>query len=62
MGSWDTEGQKRSQMWWYMPVISAALKRVRHKDHKFEASLAYIVRPYLKKRGKRVTILYIFEF
>jgi hypothetical protein len=34
--------------WWYTPVIPA-LGRCRQEDHKFEASLAYIMTPCLKK-------------
>jgi hypothetical protein len=39
-----------------MPIIP--LRRLRQEDHKFEASLSYIVRPYLnqtktKQRRKR---------
>jgi hypothetical protein len=34
-----------------VPVIPA-LGRLIQKDHKFEASLGYRVRPYLKKRKK----------
>jgi hypothetical protein len=33
-----------------MPVIPA-LRRVRQEDHKFQASLHYILRPYLKKKN-----------
>jgi hypothetical protein len=29
--------------------VIPALKRQRQEDHKFEPSLSYIVRPYLKK-------------
>jgi hypothetical protein len=34
-------------MWWYMPVIPT-LGRLRHKDSKLEASLAYIAKLCLK--------------
>jgi hypothetical protein len=37
-----------NQEWWYMPVIST-LGRKRQEDHKFKASLGYVVEPCLKK-------------
>jgi hypothetical protein len=36
---------KRSWAWWLRPVIPA-FGRLRLEDHKFKASLGYIVRPY----------------
>jgi hypothetical protein len=44
-----------------MPVV-LALRRQRHEDHKFMATLGYIARPFLKKKlekkdgemGKRI--------
>jgi hypothetical protein len=40
-----------SQAWWHTPLIPA-LRRLKQKDHKFEASLGYIARPSLKKKKK----------
>jgi hypothetical protein len=34
--------------------ITAALRKVRQKDLEFKASLGYIVRPYLKKKKKKI--------
>jgi hypothetical protein len=39
-----------------MPVIPA-LWRLRQEDHKFEASLDYILKAYLKKTNKKETKL-----
>jgi hypothetical protein len=38
--------------WQHTPVISG-LGRLRHKDHKFKASLGYITKPCLTKKKKR---------
>jgi hypothetical protein len=35
---------KRSQVWWFMPVIPVAGK-LKQENHKFKAILGYIVRP-----------------
>jgi hypothetical protein len=40
-----------SQAWWCTPVIPA-FRRLRQEDHGFEASLGYLVRPYLKRKKK----------
>jgi hypothetical protein len=41
----------RGWAWWHTPVI-IALKRLRHEDHDFEASLDYILRPKERKEGR----------
>jgi hypothetical protein len=41
-----------SQTWWHMPIIPA-LGRLKQEDHKFEASLGYIVRSCLKKKKNK---------
>jgi hypothetical protein len=33
-----------------------AFERLRQKDHEFKASLSYIVRPYLKKKKKKIQV------
>jgi hypothetical protein len=49
----DLKEDHRSQMWWFMPVIPA-LGRLRQKDWKFEVSMDYIARLWLKtKKGHR---------
>jgi hypothetical protein len=45
-------------VWWCTPVIPA-LRRLREEDQELEASLGYLVRPYLKtpqktKQNKKV--------
>jgi hypothetical protein len=42
-------------VWWHTPVFTA-VRKLRQEDHKFQASLGYIVRPYLKKSKKQTTI------
>jgi hypothetical protein len=45
----DTQLKKLiNQAWWHTPVIPA-LRRLRQKDHKFEASLCYIAKLCFKK-------------
>jgi hypothetical protein len=39
-------------VWWCIP-ITLPLEMLRQKDHEFEASLAYIVRPWLQKKKKK---------
>jgi hypothetical protein len=39
-------------VWWHRPVISRC-KRVRQEDGKFEASLGYTERPYLKTKQNK---------
>jgi hypothetical protein len=39
----------RSQEWWCTPVI-LVLRKLRQEDIKLEASLGYIVRPYIKNK------------
>jgi hypothetical protein len=43
-----TKRQLWIRAWWYMPVIPA-LGRLTKEDHKFQGTLGYIARPYLKK-------------
>jgi hypothetical protein len=43
--------KKMDWIWWYMPEIPT-FGRLRQEDHKLEASLGYIVRSCLKKKGK----------
>jgi hypothetical protein len=45
-----------SQAWWFTTVI-LAFGRLRQEDHKFEVSLGYIVRPYLKKKSSKPTMI-----
>jgi hypothetical protein len=49
------KSQGRSQVWWYMPVISA-LRRLRQEDGEFKASLGYTAGPSLKKLNKKIKI------
>jgi hypothetical protein len=45
----ENDGYYFCRLWEYLPVIPA-LRRLRQKDHKFEAGLGYTMRPYLKKK------------
>jgi hypothetical protein len=46
-------------VWWYMSAIPA-IGRLRQKDHKFEASLDYIVRPCHRKENKSIYLFFLF--
>jgi hypothetical protein len=38
-------------VWWYILIISA-LRGLRQEDHKFKASLGYIVKPFSKHKNQ----------
>jgi hypothetical protein len=41
---------KHSQVWWFMPVIPALR---RQKDHRFKASLGYVLTPFSKNKQQK---------
>jgi hypothetical protein len=54
MLSFRNKSDASSWVWWHTSVISA-LGRLRQEDHKFKASLGYIVRSWLKKKKKKTS-------